>query len=199
MNKVQLKSLNKDCSLVFACMFGQSNCHYCLVWRIGLMVEIWFGGQHEQELWLAKVLIFAGKKKKKNSWWDVKLRRLKVMLILIRIISEGNKNRRRGLTGLTVPCPWAERKSSLTFVWNPWWNKGPIRIGQSIGKILKEHLKDRGLFTKDNLSTTFWIPEERALQGNNLGYKEWRQNLTTIKALMPPRIKVRIIDPSLAL
>ena len=72
-------------------------------------------------------------------------------------------------------------------------------MGQSIGKILKEHLKDRGLFTKDNLSTTFWIPEERVLQGNNLGYKERRQNPTTIKASIPPHIKVRIIDPSLAL
>ena len=112
---------------------------------------------------------------------------------------EGDKNRRRGLTGLTGPCPWAERKSSSSFVWNPWWNKGPIRIGQSIGKILKEHLKDRGLFTKDNLSTMFWIPEKRALQGNNLGYKKRRQNLTTIKAPIPPHIKVRIIDPSLAL
>ena len=112
--------------------------------------------------------------------------------------AEGDKNKRRGLMGLTGPCPWAERKSSPSFVWNPWWNKGPIRIGQSTRKILKERLKDRGLFTKDNLSTTFWIPEEKVLQGNNLGYKERRQNLTTIKAPMPPHIKVRIIDPSLA-
>ena len=112
---------------------------------------------------------------------------------------EGDKNRGRGLTGLTGPCPWAERKSSPSFVWNPWWNKGPIKIGQSIGKILKEHLKDRRLFTKDNLSTTFWIPEERVLQGNNLGYKEMRQNLITIKAPIPPHIKVYIIDHSLAL
>ena len=52
---------------------------------------------------------------------------------------------------------------------------------------------------KNNLSTMFWIPEGRVLQGNNLGYKERRQNSTTIKAPMPPRIKVRIIDPSLAL
>ena len=84
-------------------------------------------------------------------------------------------------------------------MWNPWPNKGPIRIGQNTRKILKEHVKDCGLFTKDNLSTTFWIPEERVLQGNNLGYKERRQNLTTIKAPIPPPIKVRIIDPSLAL
>ena len=52
---------------------------------------------------------------------------------------------------------------------------------------------------KNNLSTTFWIPQGRVLQGNDLGYKEGMQNLTTIKASMPPRIKVRIIDPSLAL
>ena len=52
---------------------------------------------------------------------------------------------------------------------------------------------------KSNLSTTFWIPQGRVLQGNNLGYKEGRQNLTIIKAPMPPRIKIRIIDPSLAL
>ena len=32
---------------------------------------------------------------------------------------EGDKNRRRGLTGLTGLCPWAERKSSPSFVWNP--------------------------------------------------------------------------------
>ena len=112
---------------------------------------------------------------------------------------EEDKNRRWGLTGLTGPCPWAKRKSSPSFVWNPWWNKGPIRIGQSIGKILEEHLKDRGFLTKNNLSTTFWIPKGRVLQGNNLGYKERRQNLTTIKAPIPPHIKVRIIDPSLAL
>ena len=112
------------------------------------------------------------------------------------LVIEGDKNRRRGLTG---PCPWAKRKLSPSFVWNPWWNKGPIRIGQSIGKILEEHLKDRGLFTKNNLSITFWIPEERVLQENNLGYKERRQSLTTIKAPIPSHIKVRIIDPSLTL
>ena len=65
-------------------------------------------------------------------------------------------------------------------------------------KKLEEHLKDRGLFTMNNLSTTFRIPKRRALQGNNLGYKERRQDLTTIKAPIPPHIKVRIIDPSLA-
>ena len=113
--------------------------------------------------------------------------------------AEEDKNRRRGLTGLTGPCPWAKRKSSPSLVWNPWWNKGSIWIGQSIGKILEEHLKDRGFFTMNNLSTTFRIPEGRVLQGNNLGYKERRQNLTTIKASIPPHIKVRIIDPSLAL
>ena len=37
------------------------------------------------------------------------------------------------------------------------------------------------------------------LQGKDLGYKERRQDLTTIKAPTPPHIKVRIIDPSLAL
>ena len=84
-------------------------------------------------------------------------------------------------------------------LWNSWWNKGPIWIGQSIGKILGEHLKDRGLFTMNNLSTTFRIPRGRVLQGNNLGYKERRQNLTTIKVPIPPHIKVRIIYPSLAL
>ena len=87
------------------------------------------------------------------------------------------------------------------------------------GKILEEHLKDRGLFTMNNLSTTFRIPKGRVLQGKDLfykektwatrkrlvlqgkdlGYKERRQDLTTIKAPTPPHIKVRIIDPSLAL
>ena len=109
------------------------------------------------------------------------------------------KGIKTGEWGLTGPCPWAKRKSSPSFVWNPWRNKGPIRIGQSTGEILKEHLNDCELFTKDTLSPTFWIPEETVLQGNNLGYKERRQNLTTIKALIPPHIKVRIIDPSLAL
>ena len=52
---------------------------------------------------------------------------------------------------------------------------------------------------KNNLSTTFWIPQGESYKENNLGYKEGRQNLTTIKAPMLPRIKVRIIDPSLAL
>ena len=112
--------------------------------------------------------------------------------------AEEDKNRRWGLTSLTGPCPWAKRKSSPSLVWNPWWNKGPIWIGQSIEKILGEHLKDRGLFTVNNLSTTFQILKGRVLQGNNLGYKEKRQNLTTIKAPIPPHIKVRIIDPSLA-
>ena len=89
-----------------------------------------------------------------------------------------------------------------------------------MGKILEEHLKDRGLFTMNNLSTTFRIPKGRVLQGKNLfykektwatrkrlvlqgkdlGYKEKRQDLTTIKkAPTPPHIKVRIIDPSVAL
>ena len=113
--------------------------------------------------------------------------------------AEEDKNRRWSLTSLTGPCPWAKRKSSPSLVWNPWWNKGPIWIGQNIGKILEEHLKDRGLFTMNNLSTTFRIPKRRVLQGNNLGYKERRQNLTTIKAPIPPHIKVRIIYPSLAL
>ena len=67
------------------------------------------------------------------------------------------------------------------------------------GKILDEHLKDRGLFTMNNLSTTFRIPKGRVLQGKDLGYKEKRQDLTTIKAPTPPHIKVHIIDPSLAL
>ena len=62
-----------------------------------------------------------------------------------------------------------------------------------------EHLKTMDSSQKNNLSTTFWIPEGRVLQGNDLGYKEGRQNPTTIKAPMPPCIKVRIIDPSLAL
>ena len=60
------------------------------------------------------------------------------------------------------------------------------------GKILEEHLKDRRLFTMNNLSTTFRIPKD-------LFYKERRQDLTTIKAPTPPHVKVRIIDPSLAL
>ena len=112
---------------------------------------------------------------------------------------KGIKTGEWGLMGLTDPCPRAGRKSIPSFVWNPWPNKGPIRIGQSTGKILKERHKDCGLFTKDNLSTTFRIPKERVLQGNNLDYKERRQNLTTIKTPIPPHIKVRIIDPSLAL
>ena len=68
-----------------------------------------------------------------------------------------------------------------------------------MGKILEEHLKDRGLFTMNNLSTTFRIPKGRVLQRKDLGYKERRQDLTTIKAPTLPHIKVRIIDPSLAL
>ena len=40
------------------------------------------------------------------------------------------------------------------------------------GKILEEHLRDRGLFTVNNLSTTFRILKGRVLQGNDLGYKE---------------------------
>ena len=80
------------------------------------------------------------------------------------------------------------------------------------GKILEEHLKDRELFTMNNLSTTFRIPKDLfykegtcstrkglGLQGKDLSYKEKRQDLTTIKAPTPPHIKVRIIDPSLAL
>ena len=86
------------------------------------------------------------------------------------------------------------------------------------GKILEEHLKDHELFTMNNLSTMFRIPKRRVLQGKdlfykektwvtrkrlglqgNLGYKEKRQDLTTIKSPTPPHIKVRIIDPSLAL
>ena len=68
-----------------------------------------------------------------------------------------------------------------------------------MGKILEEHLKDRGLFTMNNLSTTFRIPKGRVLQGKDLGYKERRQDLTTIKTPTPPHIKVRIIDLSLTL
>ena len=56
------------------------------------------------------------------------------------------------------------------------------------GKILEEHLRDRGLFTMNNLSTTFRIPKGefykektwatrkrlglQGLQGKDLGYKE---------------------------
>ena len=40
------------------------------------------------------------------------------------------------------------------------------------GKILEEHLKDHGLFTMNNLSTTFRIPKGRVLQGKDLAYKE---------------------------
>ena len=54
------------------------------------------------------------------------------------------------------------------------------------GKILEEHLKDRRLFTMNNLSTTFWIPKDlfykettwaTRKQGNDLSYKEttWLQ------------------------
>ena len=112
---------------------------------------------------------------------------------------EEDKNRKWGLTGFMGPWPWAKRMSRAHPLWNSWWNKGPIWIGQIIGKILREHLKDRGLFTMNNLSTTFRISRGRVLQGNNFGYKERRQNLTTIKAPIPPHIKVRIIDHSLAL
>ena len=41
-----------------------------------------------------------------------------------------------------------------------------------MGKILEEHLKDRRLFTMNNLSTTFRIPKGRVLQGKDLFYKE---------------------------
>ena len=45
-----------------------------------------------------------------------------------------------------------------------------------------------------------WPTRKRlVLQGKDLGYKEKRQDLTTIKTPTPPHIKVRIIDPSLAL
>ena len=41
------------------------------------------------------------------------------------------------------------------------------------GKILEEHLKDRGLFTMNNLSTTFRVPKGRlGLQGKDLFNKE---------------------------
>ena len=40
------------------------------------------------------------------------------------------------------------------------------------GKILEEHLKDHGLFTMNNLSTTFRIPKGRVLQGKDLCYRE---------------------------
>ena len=136
---------------------------------------------------------------KRVTWMKREFIGVTMLILGSFIIIEEAKNKRRGLTGLTGPCPWAKRKSSPSLVWNPWWNKGPIRIGQSIEKILEEHLKDRGLFTMNNLSITFRILEGRVLHGNNLGYKEKRQNLTTIKAPIPPHIKVRIIDPSLAL
>ena len=136
---------------------------------------------------------------KRVTWMKREFIGVTMLILGSFIIIEEAKNKRRGLTGLTGPCPWAKRKSSPSLMWNPWWNKGPIRIGQSIEKILEEHLKDRGLFTMNNLSITFRILEGRVLHGNNLGYKEKRQNLTTIKAPIPPHIKVRIIDPSLAL
>ena len=114
-------------------------------------------------------------------------------------VAEEDKNRKWGLMGFMGPWLWAKRMSRAHPLWNSWWNKGPIWIGQSIGKILGEHLKDRGLFTMNNLFTTFRIPRGRVLQGHNLGYKEMRQNLTTIKVPIPPHIKIRIIYPSLAL
>ena len=40
------------------------------------------------------------------------------------------------------------------------------------GKILEKHLRDRGLFTMNNLSTMFRIPKGRVLQRKDLGYKE---------------------------
>ena len=41
------------------------------------------------------------------------------------------------------------------------------------GKILEEHLKDRGLFTMNNLFTTFRVSKGRlGLQGKDLSYKE---------------------------
>ena len=76
--------------------------------------------------------------------------------------SEEDKNRKWGLTGFMGPWPWAKRMSQAHPLWNSWWNKGPIWIGQIIGKILREHLKDRGLFTMNNLSTTFRIPRGRS-------------------------------------
>ena len=139
-----------------------------------------------------------GKKKRKKEE-NVEEKRLNPNSHYIYIYLKGIKTGEWGLTGLTGPCPWAKRKSSPSHEWNPWWNKGLIWIGQNIGKILGEHLQDRGLFTMNNLSTTLWILEGRVLQGNNLRYKERRQNLTTIKVPIPPHIKVRIIYPSLAL
>ena len=108
----------------------------------------------------------------------------------------------------------------------------PSMYRAKYGKILKEHLKNRRLFTMNNLSTTFQISKDLlykertwatrkglglqgqglsykdktcptrirlGLQGKDLGYKERRQDLTIIKTPTPPHVKVRIIDPSLAL
>ena len=62
----------------------------------------------------------------------------------------------------------------------------PIMNRAKHEKILEEHLKDRRLFTMNNLSTTFWIPKDlfykettwaTRKQGNDLSYKEttWLQ------------------------
>ena len=74
----------------------------------------------------------------------------------------------------------------------------PIMNRAKHEKILEEHLKDHRLFTMNNLSTTFRIPKDLfykektwatrtrlVLQGKDLGYKERRQDLTTIKAPTP--------------
>ena len=39
-----------------------------------------------------------------------------------------------------------------------------------------EHLRTMDSSRKNNFFTTFWIPEGRVLQGNDLGYKEGKQN-----------------------
>ena len=119
--------------------------------------------------------------------------------------AEEDKNRRWGLTGLTGPCPWAKRKLSPSLVWNPWWNKGPIWIGQSIGKCWGNTLKTadssrwitcpprfgflKGEFYKE---TTWATRKQLGLQG-----KEAKPHY--YKSPKPPHIKVRIIYPSLAL
>ena len=83
------------------------------------------------------------------------------------------------------PCPWAKRKSSPFFVWNPWWNEGPVWIGQSMGKYWRNTLKTadssqwitcppRFGFLKGESYKEKTCPTRKrlGLQGKDLFYKE---------------------------
>ena len=104
-----------------------------------------------------------------------------------------------------------QKKVELIFCVESLMKQGPSMNRAKHGKILEEYLKDHKLFTMNNLSTTFRIPKDLfykertwatrtrlglqgktcptrirlGLQGKDLGYKEMRQDLTTIKAPTP--------------